>query len=432
MKTSKYNIIFKYNNKIFVFNTMSGALCEANEDFSNLLDNISSVESNFNEKHNDLLRLAKRGGYIIEDNFDEMSLLKFEHCADKFNTDIFLLAIAPTLSCNFSCPYCYEKFKAGFMPDDVQDAICNQIELAAKSNQYISIIWYGGEPTLAKEIIFKMSQKIIDICNKYSVKYNANIITNGYLIDDEFINQMKKFRITSVQITLDGPREIHNLTRKLKDNSGTFDIIIQNIKDIISKGINVNIRVNITKSNESYFTLLLDTLAGYGLQMCKVLPSEIIPYEESSNSNVLKEYLNRKEWALKVLEYRKMLYEKGFYDCAYPYNPRKKFNYCSAVNANSFVIDPYGNLYKCWTDIGNTSKSIGNILRNKNLNATNKLTSDYFLWSPFDHTECLECNILPFCVGGCPKLGLRNKKPDCSYLKYNLKDVLKMLCDRIK
>ena len=361
-----------------------------------------------------------------------MSLLKFKHCADKFNTDTFFLTIAPTLSCNFSCPYCYEKFKTGFMSDDVKDAIYNQIELAAKANQYISIIGYGGEPTLVKEIIFEMSQKIIDICDKYSVEYNADIITNGYLIDDEFINQMKKSRITSVQITLDGPRKIHNLTRRLTDGSKTFDIIIQNIKNIISKGIDVNIRVNITKSNESYFNLLLDTLVEYELQTCKVLPSKVIPYEESRNTNILKGCLNCKEWAFKVLEYRKMLYEKGFYDCAYPYNPRKNFNYCHAVNVNSFVIDPYGNLYKCWTDIGILSKSIGNILKNKNLSVTNNLASDYFLWSPFDHKECLDCNILPFCVGGCPKLGLRSKNPDCSHFKYNLKDVLEMLCDRIK
>ena len=57
MKTSKYNIIFKYNNKIFVFNTMSGAFCEVNEDFLNLLDHISNVKNNLNEEHNDLLNL---------------------------------------------------------------------------------------------------------------------------------------------------------------------------------------------------------------------------------------------------------------------------------------------------------------------------------------------------------------------------------------
>lgn len=431
MKPSKYNIIFKHNNKIFAFNTMSCALCEANENFLNLLDNISNVENNLNEKHNNLLNFAKRGGYIIEDNFDEMSLLKFKHCADKFNTDVLYFIIAPTLSCNFGCPYCYEKLKKGFMSLEVQNAIFSQVELAVKANQHIDVTWYGGEPTLAKGIVLKMSQKIIDICSKYNVDYNANIITNGYLIDDQFINQMKKSKITSVQITLDGPREIHNLTRKLADGRETFDLIIQNIKNIISKGINVNIRVNITKSNESYFNLLLDTLVGCGLQTCKVLPSKIIPYEENSNSNILKECLNCKEWSLKVLEYRKVLYEKGFYDCAYPYDPRKNFNYCHAVNINSFVIDPYGNLYKCWTDIGSPSKSIGNILKNKNLNVINNLASDYFLWSPFEHKECLECNVLPFCVGGCPKLGLRNKKPDCSHFKYNLKDVLKMLCDRV-
>lgn len=27
---------------------------------------------------------------------------------------------------------------------------------------------------------------------------------------------------------------------------------------------------------------------------------------------------------------------------------------------------------------------------------------NYLLWSPFDHKKCLECNILPICMGGAP------------------------------
>ena len=127
--------------------------------------------------------------------------------------------------------------------------------------------------------------------------------------------------------------------------------------------------------------------------------------------------------------------EKGFHAHRNSHLPIKRTNYrtnyCYADNINSFVVDPTGNLYKCWIDLGNTARSIGNILnfRNENIHSINNIFAAYIFWSPFDHKECLECKILPFCMAGCPKRGMQRKSVDCSPLKYNLIENLKLLCE---
>lgn len=430
MKKSKYNVIFEHDGKKFAFNGISCALAEVSNNFLSFLKNIPQIkEALLNEEDKNLLRAMKKGGYILEDDIDELSLIKFRNYSGKFCRDTFFLTIAPTLSCNFSCPYCYEKFKTGFMSDSVKNAICSQIELAAKSKQHISIAWYGGEPTLVPNIINELSQKMILTCEKYNVRYTATMTSNGYLIGNNFIDLMKNCKINSVQITLDGPKDIHNSRRKLTNGEGTFDVLLCNIKQLKVNGIEVSIRVNITKENENYFGHLLDTLVENNLQDCPILMARVVPYD-TCLSDVASKCLDDIRWPRKVIEYSALLSGKGFYASKNPYRPIKRTNYCYADNINSFIVDPTGSLYKCWTDLGNTNRSIGNILnfKNENIHSINDISADYIFWSPFDHKECLECKILPLCMGGCPKRGLMKKNVECSPLKYNLIENLKLLC----
>jgi uncharacterized protein len=127
-----------------------------------------------------------------------------------------------------------------------------------------------------------------------------------------------------------------------------------------------------------------------------------------------------------------VLLKKGFNVSSYPYYPGTKANYCCADSRTAFVIDPEGNLYKCWNDIGNLKRSVGNIKENEKENKNSKIPSllfEYLLWSPFDNQECIGCEILPLCMGGCPYNGLKNKKVDCEKWKYGLTDILKTRYD---
>lgn len=93
-----------------------------------------------------------------------------------------------------------------------------------------------------------LSERIGDVCFKGNIRYSANIISNGYLLDRTVAERLAKWGITLAQITLDGPREQHNRTRVLKNGSGTFDRIVENIKSC-GDLLRFSIRMNVTTEN---------------------------------------------------------------------------------------------------------------------------------------------------------------------------------------
>ncbi len=427
MKASRYNIIFEHNNKKFAFNAFSCALAEIDKDFLRILNNCKKIDSY--SKDSELIKNMKEGQYIVEDDFDEIEHLKMVNFFGKFNNRRLGLVIAPTLNCNFACPYCFERLSTEMISAEVQNALFNLAENAAKGKSDVNVIWYGGEPLIAKEIIFNMSEKFINICRKYGVNYNASIVTNGYLIDDSVVESMIKARIQFAQVTIDGPEDIHNSRRKLRasNESGTFNKIIKNVKKMTTKNVNVSIRVNIDKTNSSRVEEFLDVLKANHLEKCNVNFGHVRPYT-SACSSITSTCFDTKEYANMDVKLQSMLNLKKFELSSYPYYPSAKANYCCADSISSFVIDPKGNMYKCWNDVGNASRKIGNVLGKGEY--FNLLHTQYMFWSPFEFEECKKCNVLPICMGGCPYEGLKQGKPDCEKWRYNLMDVLKNKCEQ--
>lgn len=425
MKPSRFNLIFEHNGKKIAFNAFSCALAEVNEEFLAILNNCREI--NCVKANSELVKNMKEGNYIVEDDVDEIEHLKMVSYLGKFSNRGLGLVIAPTLDCNFACPYCFECPSTDLILPEIQDALFNWVENAAQNKSDINVTWYGGEPLIAKEIVWNMSEKFINICRKNGVNYAASMVTNGYLVDDVVVESMIKARILNVQVTIDGPKEIHNSRRKLKinDEIGTFDKIIEGIKKMISKNISVSIRINIDKINSDRVEELLDVLKSNHLEKCNINFGHVRPYT-SVCSSITSTCFNTEEYANMDVKLQFMLNSKGFKSSSYPHYPGTKANYCCADSVSSFVIDPKGNMYKCWNDVGNVSRKVGNVLEKER--HFNTLNTKYIFWSPFAFEECKECNILPICMGGCPYEGQKKGRPDCEKWRYNLLDVLKFKC----
>lgn len=82
----------------------------------------------------------KRGNFIIDDDYDELSVIKFNNYSGKFRNDYFNLTIAPTLQCNFTCPYCYEERKAGIMSSDIINSVYNRVISEAEKNVIYQLV----------------------------------------------------------------------------------------------------------------------------------------------------------------------------------------------------------------------------------------------------------------------------------------------------
>lgn len=139
------------------------------------------------------------------------------------------LIILPTEKCNFRCKYCYEDFKIGRMSEKTQSAIEILLSKRIKNLNKLSLSWFGGEPLLTKDIIFRISKFAQSLCREHNVTFSGGITTNGYLLDQKTTAQLISLNQTFYQITLDGSAHEHDKLRLRADGAGTFTTIWTNL-----------------------------------------------------------------------------------------------------------------------------------------------------------------------------------------------------------
>ncbi|KNF07894.1 hypothetical protein CLPU_11c00630 [Gottschalkia purinilytica] len=436
MKKSKYNKIWTMDNGVKIaFNSMSCALAEIDDSFMEIYNNIENISvSQLDEDKKQLLNQMEEGHYIIDDELDELKQIKFRHYKGKYENNGLGLTIAPTLACNFKCPYCYETPDPKIMNESVQNAIINMVDESMKRSDSLDITWYGGEPLLAKDIIWSLSKRMIEVCKSHDANYSAYMVSNGYLFKDfkdEDFDKLIEYKITAMQITLDGPPEVHNKRRILHNDGETFDIILNSIKRLKAKGINVNLRINIDKTNIDTVSKLLDILVENDLRDMSVSFGQVTAYTEVCSS-ISGNCLNTKEYAEWNLEFQKALIDRGFSATRYPYYPGIKANYCCADQINAFVVDPNGFMYKCWNNVGIHGEAVGNVKEIFDEDISIKYMINHAKWltnTPFEKQNCNGCFLLPICMGGCPHVSLEKNSHDCEKWIYNLDKILEYTYD---
>ena len=434
MKLSRYNMLKKYDDTTIVFNAATCALAVVDENFLRVADDIKN--NSYDEKKYDaeLIGDMKASGCIIDDDCDELRQMEFYRNVSKYDMTNFGLTIAPTLDCNFRCQYCFETHPKGTMSEETQAALIKFVEARLANAKKFTVTWYGGEPLLAKDIVYNLSEKILELCKKYSVDYDAFIITNASLMSDSDIGNFKRHKISGAQITIDGPKEIHDSRRRNIAKESTFDKLIDRVNLLLNNDFRVIVRINVDKENIGYVDDLLKTLQARIERHDKLNIDfgQVSTFTEICRS-IESDCYNNEQYADVMLP----LYEKvnayGFALNKMSVYPSPRMNFCCVDYANSFVVDNKGYLYRCWNHVGNIKKSHGNV----NDLEKDELKSNYLSWiewNPIRHDKCRNCDILPICMGGCPD-AMRNSvdgQPVCGTIKYNLDKVLEYYYNQLK
>ena len=272
------------------------------------------------------------------------------------------LTVAPTLDCNFRCKYCFETHPKGFMSAEVQDALTKFVEERLSVAKKFSVTWYGGEPLLAKDIVYNLSEKFLALCEKCNADYDAFIITNASLMDDSDIDNFKKYKISGAQITIDGPKEIHDQRRRNSKNESTFDKLIDRINALLNNDLTAICRINIDKENISCVDELLQTLQNKidRYQNLKIDFGQVSAFTEICKS-IESNCYNNEQYADIMLPLYAKVQEFGFEINKMSVYPAPRVNFCCYDYANAFVVDNGGEIYRCWNHVGNSKYSCGNV-----------------------------------------------------------------------
>ena len=428
MKESKFNEYFLApDGTKLAFNSYSCGLAIVDDSYERLLDlvkkNVSQNE--IPDELRECYEAACEGMFIVPDDKNEILDLLTKRNVQKYSLDSLGLTIAPTLACNFKCLYCYETSKPGVMGSELTEKIVDFVKAQSDHLKNLSISWYGGEPLLAKKIVYSLSEQFLNICSEKGIQYNAFMISNGSLLDDDTISKLIEYKVTGIQITVDGPPAVHNSRRVSKNGRGTFDLIIDNVNKLIDSGkIDVVLRINVDKSNDADVRELISILAErLHSKLVKITFGQVTAYTETCRSIENKCYDNG-EFAVRLLHYYSVLQEYGFDECnKFPY-PEAKVNYCCAELANSFVIDPEGYAYKCWNEVGNVKHSVGNI-DNGTLDIAGYKNGQWLNRNPLLNGKCAKCSLVPICMGGCPYNDISLQKGNvCDLIKYNIREIM--------
>ena len=127
MKVSNYSFLFSTENyEFYIYNTLSNALIEIDNDTYNILLKARQNKSEVSEQmlDSDLYNTLCQKKFITNNEQDDFLLYKsivLKQRADKYHIH---MTVAPTMDCCFNCHYCFEKFKA---PDYMSEAIMDSI-----------------------------------------------------------------------------------------------------------------------------------------------------------------------------------------------------------------------------------------------------------------------------------------------------------------
>ncbi|MFW7204877.1 radical SAM protein [Enterobacter sp. BNK-13] len=379
------------------------------------------------------------------------------YLSKEHNYDVLSIAIAPTLSCNTECDYCYQsKYKnERKMSEETQRLLLNYIKSKLSEGwKSLSCTWYGGEPLLEMNIITFLTKEIKELAKKYDCEIlPMNLVTNGILLDTHTAEILIQEGIRNVQVSFDSL--YHDINKRgVLNRDGTMSVILVNIINMLaSNKVKLSVRVNVSVSNKNQIGDIVHILKSKGLGDFITL-ERITDLEYEAGANIDSEGL-RTNMRNNISKFGKIIPTKNE---SYPTLSRKQFStlksdnttisptilnkimrdltpkskFCGATLGNLFVIDSDGYVSRCWHSAGAKSEAIGHVkyqqmeYQKENQNKWNTIT-------PFLYTHCSSCKVLPLCNGGCshPRVTMESTFPPCESIKFQINNYVDIIGSKL-
>ncbi len=435
MLISRYSIFVKINDEHSVLiNGLTGGhfLLDKNEtDIYQKWKNHGIIDN----EHSTFLKQLSDYHFVFSSIEEELQLeslvlekakQSYQEICEKNKTATLVL----TYDCNFDCPYCYEK--SSIKDRSISQMTTSQIDALLKlygnSLEYINL--YGGEPLLLS------NEAIIRYLLYKMPNATYSIVTNGYNLL-YYLPIFEKTKISRIMITLDGDEPIHNQTRKMRgSNEGTFSKIEKGIASALQNGINVKIRMNITKGNVASCLDLREKMkrkypvffeSGHlsfelqpVFQICpadkQLLNDQLLPIPINGKANHFDNAMSQK--TSRLLQ---------------PLFSRNRFVplYC-ACNAemNNRFYDGNGLIYSCALVLGNPKGAVGTYYPKLKYK-----TNGYLYRNIETLPQCKACIYKFLCGGGCAN-AVMDEQGNCLYsnckqIQYELSHVIPSIYSKI-
>ena len=178
--------------------------------------------------------------------------------------------------CNLNCTYCFYLEKAELYHQTAKHRMDEQtLEILIKqvleqAGPSVSFGWQGGEPTLMGLPFFK---KVIEFQQKYGngKTVGNGLQTNGLLLNEEWADFLNEYNWL-VGLSLDGPQYIHDYYRITQSGKPTWEIIHNNAKMLLDKGVAVNSLSCLTDHSADHIEEIYNYHKDLGFEFMQFIP----------------------------------------------------------------------------------------------------------------------------------------------------------------
>lgn len=388
---------------VLIKNMLSGAVVFINT------DSLKRIESWLNSRKVEIISEAKdllgENALIVprtKNEVAEYTKLFFE--TREGGVDQLVIHFLPTIGCQLSCSYCFENGaeRSQTISDDL---LGKSVEWVAEYlNKFpaitnIKFVLFGGEPLTRKEVIKKALPQFAALAKEKKRSFQTELVSNGELLDREFAEFLAQHNWQRFQVTLDGPREIHNAKRFGNNKRPTFDRIVSNIERVLHDGCipKIDVRINYDAKSAIHVPELIEFLSGleHADRMQLSLGQLVETFNGPSSQPGLASFSESDKGAKAMLSLWSLAKEKGFkIPEEYSSGP-----WCVATEKHTVVIQPSGGLQKCICTVGRQEYDFSSV---------DSLPENYaqdVRFEKFKRTDqCKEeeCPFMPVCGGGCP------------------------------
>jgi uncharacterized protein len=337
----------------------------------------------------------------------------------------------PTYQCNLRCPYCFQdhmrtKPEYAHLLRTVSREMVDRIIAAMpgierghgieEGEEYARMVgFYGGEPFLAENrpIVEYIMERVRGLG---PATFWA--VTNATELE-AYEDLLGPGRISTLQITIDGPPQLHDRRRIHADGSGSFEQIARNVEMCLDRGVNVQIRMNVDRINVNHLPFAAEEFVARGWNLRRnfaVYTARVGPANENTPFDTAFgttweldqaiDALREVHPAMRVvgrpddgLEWR----ARRLFDTGAAGGTQFKSSFCSA-HAGMYIFDPFGDIYACWEKTGDERIRIGRVLEGGEVEMNEGLNRMWRSRTPASNPTCRKCRYAFHCGGGCAVL----------------------------
>ncbi len=210
----------------------------------------------------------REAGFVVEDPAEDAALLAAAVTTwrEEVARTQTQLIVVPSFGCNLACTYCYQELfdtsgAALIAPEAIEAlfAYVDRHHLGGKVRPYLTL--FGGEPLRDTPAHRDRLGRFLAGAAARGMK--VAVVTNGHDLAP-LVPLLAGGPVKEVQVTLDGPRELHDARRPHRDGRGTFDRIVAGLDALVAAGVPVNLRVVADKENLPHLPALAAFAAARG------------------------------------------------------------------------------------------------------------------------------------------------------------------------